>query len=283
MSQQWSEAINAYTEFLIAGARTARTIQTRQYWLSRLASDHADHSPWALRARDLVAWTAHHEWAPSTRKSVRNTLAGFYAWARNDDRIPSDPALGLPLITVPRRLPRPTPEAVFEAALETATARNRLMLRLAGHAGLRRTEIAQLRWADVDGCWITVTGKGGRMRRVPIGLDFARELDQVRQLRAAGRLEDGWRFAVDPASPYVLPGIDGGHMHIDAVGKALRRIFGGKFSGHTLRHRFATKALRGSRDIRAVQELLGHASILTTQGYTLVVDEDLVAAAACAA
>lgn len=278
----WREAIADFSAFLTAGARTERTIQTRQYWLGRLADDFPDAGPWELQGRDLVGWAARQSWAPSTRKSVRNTLAGFYGWAVNDGRVGHDPTLGLPRVKVPRALPRPTPDPIFDRALVDASPRDRIMIRLAGNAGLRRAEIATLQWANIEGVWITVVGKGGKERRVPISADFAAELEAVRQLRAAGKLEDGWRYGVDPRSPYLFPGLDGGHMHIDAVGKRLKWVLVER-SGHTLRHRFATKAWRGSKDLRAVQELLGHASILTTQIYTLVEDEDLVAAAAWAA
>lgn len=283
ITDPWGDAIDDFAAFLRVGARTPRTIQTRRYWLGRLRRGFVDLSPWDLTTQDLIGWAAGHDWAPSTRKCVRNTLATFYRWAVNMGHTQDDPAAGLPSVTVPRGLPRPTPEPVFDRALLTASARDRLLIRLAGHAGLRREEIATLRWADVEGQWLTIAGKGGHTRRVPIGADFATELEQVRRLRASGQLEEGWRFAVDPRSPYLFPGLrDGQHMHVDAVGKALGRALG-THSGHTLRHRFATKALAGSKDIRAVQTLMGHRSIETTQIYTLVEDQALVEAAACAA
>jgi integrase/recombinase XerD len=69
----------------------------------------------------------------------------------------------------------------------------------------------------------------------------------------------------------------------DWVSKTLKRLLGGELTAHTLRHRFATKAYQGSKDIRAVQELLGHSSPATTAVYTLIEDDALAAAVASVA
>ncbi len=73
------------------------------------------------------------------------------------------------------------------------------------------------------------------------------------------------------------------HMHVDAVGKAMRRALGFASSAHALRHRFATRAYAGTHDLLAVQRLLGHASPATTQIYVAVSDDALRAAVAAAA
>lgn len=124
------------------------------------------------------------------------------------------------------------------------------MILLATFGGLRRSEIARVHADDVEDGFLIVTGKGGRRRFVPIHPVLAPHLEVV-------RIRGGWAF----------PGRFAGHCHPDHVGKHLARLLGSGWTGHTLRHRFATEAYRGSRDLRAVQELLGHASVATTQIY----------------
>lgn len=126
--------------------------------------------------------------------------------------------------------------------------------------------------------------KGGRVRVVPLADRFARSLRAERARRLRGIVGTGWRYAPDPSSPYVFPGARGvAHMHPETVGAVLKRLLGDQWTGHTLRHRFATAAYAGTRDLRAVQELLGHASPVTTQRYVAISDDALRAAAMAAA
>lgn len=267
-----------------AGSRSERTITLRRYWLTRLADDHRTQSPWALTPLQLTAWTARHHVAPETRRSIRQALRTFYGWAQVMRLVDESPALALPPVTIPRRRPRPAPETAVTAALDAATPRDALMVRLAANAGLRREEIASLRWSDRSGNWLTIRGKGGHERRIPLPAALVESLQAEQEHREAGQFGPGWRYqtSTDPRSPYVFPGLGGGHMHVDTVGSILSRLMG-PYSGHTLRHRYATVILRGSRNLRSTQELLGHASILTTQVYTEVSDEDLMEAAQWAA
>lgn len=280
----WERATQAFTDYLNAGGRTRRTITLRRYWLDRLARDFHDRSPWAITPLELTSWLASGGWGPETKRSIRATVRVFYGWAVDMNLTTVDPSRGLPAVKIPRRVPRPTPDDITEAACARAAGRDLLMLRLALNAGLRREEIAALRWVALDGRWLTITGKGGHERRVPLPAELVEMLVEERARRREGQIGPGWRFAVDPGSPFVFPGLRGGHMHVDSVGSILSGLLGRSgFAGHTLRHRFATKTLRGSRNLRATQELLGHASILTTQAYTQVVDDDLIEAAQWAA
>ena len=85
-----------------------------------------------------------------------------------------------------------------------------------------------------------------------------------------------------PAPGWLFPNGFGGHLTADHVGKLVARALPGNASMHMLRHRFATRAYHGSHNLRAVQTLLGHESILTTERYTAVDDNEIRAAAACA-
>ena len=132
------------------------------------------------------------------------------------------------------------------------------MILLATFGGLRRSEIARVHADDIEGDFLLVTGKGGRRRSIPIHPVLAPHLEII-------KTRGGWAF----------PGRFTGHCHPDHVGKNLSRLLGSGWTGHTLRHRFATTAYSGSRDLRAVQELLGHASVTTTQIYTMVTVDQL--------
>lgn len=141
------------------------------------------------------------------------------------------------------------------------TDRERLMLLLASFGGLRRSEIAAVHADDMNEGFLFVVGKGGRQRFVPI---HPLLLSYLERLAARG----GWAF----------PGRFSGHCHPDYIGKHLSRLLGPGWTGHSLRHHFATAAYNTTRDLRAVQELLGHASVATTQIYVGVDPRSLITA-----
>lgn len=221
----------------------------------------------------LVAWFGRqNHWAAETRRGYRNTLRSFFAWALSEGVVTANPALALPKVRAGKARPRPTPDRAWSDALAAADPRTTVMLRLAGEAGLRRAEIAAVHTRDVidteDGPELLVHGKGGKERIVPLSTELG---DLVRGGAAGhtrGANKWGWLF----------PGADGGHLSARRVGELLRDALPGQWTGHTLRHRFATRAYRGTRNIRAVQELLGHESVATTQVYTGVDAEELRAA-----
>lgn len=132
------------------------------------------------------------------------------------------------------------------------------MVRLGAQAGLRCCEICRVHRRDVTetaaGYRLRVLGKGRKVRVIPITKALAFEI-----LAA-----DGWLF----------PGQVDGHLSAAYVSKLVSRALPEGWTAHTLRHRFASRAYIGAdKDIRAVQELLGHASVATTQIYTAVEDD----------
>lgn len=251
-----------FKDWLSAGGVSRGTVKNRAYWVSRYLDHQPD--PWTATTTDLARFLAEPSWAAETRRSAKASLSVFYEWGRIAGHTSIDPTGGLRRIQVPAPLPRPAPDEVLSAALDRCSEPwERLAVLLAAYGGLRRAEIAGLRASDVvDGAWILVRGKGGRQRRVPIH-------DELR-----GDLMYAVRWAKDD---YVFPSryAGRGHMHVDVIGKRLSELLGPGYTGHTLRHRFATEVYRGSKDIRATQALLGHASTVTTQRYTALVDEDL--------
>ena len=243
-------------------------MKLRASHLSTLLKSHPDLL--AVTEDDLMTYLQAHKWKPQTRKSHRSTLRSFYGWAYRQRLIDSDPSAQLRAIRTPVSRPRPAPETHVKRAIMAANDTELVLVLLAGYAGLRRMEIATLKQSDVIGDQLHVTGKGGRERRIPIHPVLADPL--ARQLRRHRGSQ--WVF---PSR--LQPGLDR-PVSGDWVSKTLKRLLGGELTAHTLRHRFATKAYQGSKDIRAVQELLGHSSPATTAVYTLIEDDDLAAAVA---
>ena len=237
--------------------------------LLRLAAAAAD--PWEVTTEQLEAWLSNPDWSPTTKHTARAHIRAFYKWAVTYERIPRSPAEPLPPVHVPRGVPRPTPGAVIEAAIAAADDRARLALMLAAFAGLRRAEIAGLGLQDVTRSHLIVTGKGGHQRMVPIdphGL-LASELGAaLERCRVTGASRQG----------YLFPSSHGGHLTPAYLGSLVAAALPGRWTVHTLRHWFATEAYRATRDLRAVQDLLGHSRPETTSLYTAVPDDSLLAA-----
>ncbi|OYO01446.1 integrase [Enemella evansiae] len=242
----------------------------------------AQPDPSTIAEADLLAYLAGKDWAPETRKAARSVLRSFFAWAAGRGRLVAEnPAAELPSVRVPAGVPHPIPTAVLDAALARADDKGRLMLLLGAYAGLRRAEIAAVHPArDIGDGVLRVVGKGGRSRAVPLHPLVAEAIDAELDRRRAGQVGTGFRYAAAAtADGYLFPG-PGADTHVQpgAVGSALADLLGEHWTAHGLRHRFATRAYAGTRDLRAVQELLGHSQPETTARYTAVPDGALTAA-----
>jgi integrase/recombinase XerC len=117
-----------------------------------------------------------------------------------------------------------------------------------------------------------VHGKGGKQRIVPISDDLAEAIRQGAAGHTPGSSSHCWLF----------PDGCGGHLSPQWVGELVKQALPDGYTMHSLRHRFASRAYRGTRNLRAVQTLLGHASIATTERYTAVDDDEARAAAMAA-
>lgn len=263
VSPAWAGQIDAWSDWMRAAARPETTIYLRTYHVRRLGAAWPDRGPWALGLDDLADWLGWFDWAPETRRSYRASLRGFYGWGHVTGRIEANPAALLPTVSPPRGRPRPVPEPVLIDARHAADDRADLMLALASRAGLRRGEIARLHTRDLvpdlDGWSLRVAGKGGRVRLVPLVDELSRLLREL------------------PAG-HAFPGQVDGHLSASHVGRVISRALPDQWTAHTLRHRFASVTYAASRDLRAVQELLGHAKPETTARYTAVPDDAMRAA-----
>lgn len=267
----WAIAIAGFVAYMHAAGLSPHTIALRSKYLGRLAADVGHANPWAVGPQDLLGWMARPGWSPETRKSARQSVVRFYGWAVDTDQIREldSPARRLPAVSVPRGVPRPAPDRVVTPALWSSTDRDRLFVMLAAYAGLRRAEIAAVHPKDIDHDTqqLIVRGKGRRERWVPLHPDLYAELIAELDRRAAGGVGTGYRYSryVEPDG-WLFPG-RAGHVTPDVPGRVLSRLLGEGWTAHTLRHRFATRAYAAERDLRAVQELLGHSKPETTARY----------------
>lgn len=205
---------------------------------------------------ELRGWISGRDRAIKTRSLYRTTACGFFRWATSplDPILDFDPAQLLASVRVPRRVARPIRTSQLADILARAAAPYRLHYTLAAYAGLRCCEIAALDidHVTVDEMWIQ--GKGGGERLVPTHFLI---WEQVQGL---------------PDGPVVLlrNGARASRKNVQInANRHLHKVLGYQdVTMHRLRHWFGTEAYEASgKDIRATQELLGHASMSTTQGY----------------
>jgi site-specific recombinase XerD len=274
----------------------AVTTQDVADYLAGLREGDADHPPLAASSagRAVVA------------------VRGLHAFALIEGLAPGDPARMVRPPVPPRRLPRaisiPEVERLLEAAggaaasvTEAGTApagtapagtatpaslRDRALLELLYGTGARISEAVGLDVDDLDlsgearsvtvPAAVRLSGKGGKQRIVPVG-SYARQAVEAYLIRARPGLARAARHG--PASPALFLNARGGRLTRQGAWGALRaasaRAGLAEVSPHTLRHSFATHLLDGGADVRVVQELLGHASVTTTQIYTLVTVDKL--------
>ena len=238
---------------------------------------------------DYLRWRTGHGYRPRSNARLRASLRAFYAHLVRLGVRADDPAALLD----PPRLPRPLPKALTESQIEALLAapdpgtpeglRDRAMLELMYAAGLRVSELVNLpaNAVNLRQGVVRVIGKGGKERLVPLGEEsqhwLERYLAQARPQLAAGKpvpadaggnvplfLTAGRRA---PPRQSFWAGLKG---HAAVAG-----IDPGTVTPHGLRHSFATHLLNHGADLRALQLLLGHASLSTTQIYTLVAREHL--------
>jgi integrase/recombinase XerD len=235
--------------------------------------------------------------ALSAASAGRTVVAvrGFHRFAVKDGLARLDPSVGVRPPTPAKRLPKALPLADVEAILEAAGApgtvlalRERALLELLYGTGARISEAVGLDVDDIDlgepregggtggsGGSVLLRGKGSKERVVPVGR-YACEALSAYLVRARPELVS---TATGPAGALFLNARGGRLSRQSAwtviVRSAERAGVGGDVSPHTMRHSFATHLLEGGADVRVVQELLGHASVTTTQVYTLVTVDTL--------
>ncbi len=221
-----------------------------------------DVDPRDLDASDILPWAAAQNWSRETRYSYYSTLRGFLTWLDTAYPRPQGPREELPTITRPHGVPRPAPNDVVRLVIGHPDARIALAGRLAGQAGLRRTEITLVHEndlvEDLFGLSLLVHGKGGKTRLVPLSETLTAAMQRYRDQLSI----HGWFF----------PGAIDGHLSSAWLGTLVSRALPAPWTLHSLRHRFATDVFARTGNLILVQQLLGHSSVATTQRYVAIPD-----------
>jgi integrase/recombinase XerD len=279
-----------YCTWLLARQYSERTVEEREEHLAHLAAWLEQRG--ITRPGDVTRpvlqryqrWLYHYRKANGEPLSIRRqyqrlTAARlFFRFLARQNRILYNPAADLDLPRMTRRLPK---WVLTHTEVERVLAqpdvgtllgiRDRAILETLYSTGVRRFELAQLRLYELDadrGTLLVRLGKGRRDRIVPIGeravLWVERYLEEVRA-----------EFAVEPDEGILFLGVNGESIGLHRLTELVREYVdaaevGKRGSCHLFRHSMATAMLEGGADIRFIQEMLGHASIGTTQIYTTV-------------
>ena len=275
--------LEGFTEYLnVEAGNSKNTVEAYLRDVRRCAEyavAHGAAGPAALTApqlRDFVYQLKDMGLAPASIRRQISALRTYYRFLVAEGHVARDPSAGIELPQMWRRLPEVLSVSEIEALLGAPTPdealgwRDRALLEVAYGTGIRVSELVGLSTADIwfDEALIRVLGKGSKERLVPIG-----------------------RRALGAAALYgreIRPGLDRGktqgRFFLNARGQPLSRVgawgiikrsaaragIKKRVTPHTLRHSFATHLLEGGADLRAVQEMLGHADLSTTQIYTHV-------------
>jgi integrase/recombinase XerD len=232
----------------------------------------------------------HPPLAASSAGRAVVAVRGLHAFALSEGLTPDDPAKAVRPPTPPRRLPKAisvsdVDRLLAAAAVGPAALRDRALLELLYATGARISEAVGLDVDDLDLpdrekardiCTVKLSGKGGKQRLVPVG-SLATSAVSAYLVRARPALAAA--AGRGQPSPALFLNARGGRLTRQGAWGALRAAAGraglAEVSPHVLRHSFATHLLDGGADVRVVQELLGHASVTTTQVYTLVTVDKL--------
>ena len=275
----WGDALTAYDRDLRGRGAAERTRKAYGVDLGQFVEWAGDRSPGEIRHRDVrrfAAGLSSDGAAPATVARKLAAVRGLFDFLVRTERVGQNPA---DLVSSPKReekLPRVLSVEQVRELLERIPARtplelrDRAMLELAYSCGLRCEERVSL---DIDALdyeteQLRVLGKGSKERLLPVG-EPAR--------RAVQRYCERGRHALsaDPREQALFLSKSGRRLSNSDVTRRLglwvrEAALAGGISPHTLRHSFATHLLEGGADLRTIQELLGHASISTTQVYTRV-------------
>jgi integrase/recombinase XerD len=262
----------------------ASDLQQLLEWLAENGLTVAD-----LGRRQVRAYSAdlgRRAYAPATTARKLSTLRGLTRHLTEAGVLAADPARSLPGPRRRRRLPKVLSVAEVDTLMAATEGtgplalRDRAILELLYGCGLRSMELVALQLGDVLAAeaQIVVHGKGGKMRLVPLGAEAAAALRRYLE-RGRGALEGGGRLV----PPSAVEPLRGAPLLLSRSGRPLRtsdvrrlvvrysRLAGiDPVSPHMLRHAYATHMLERGADLRVIQELLGHASVSTTQVYTHV-------------
>ncbi len=280
--------LQAYVQHVASERRLAvRTVAIYTEGLQQLQAmaTQAGHDVLALQPPHIRRFVAALHAQGRHGRSIALWLScwrGFFRWAAWQGWVERNPVEGIRAPKTAKPLPKAlgVDEAVQLAAFVNPDAdpwdeaRDAAMTELLYSSGLRARELAQLDvqagsglgWLDLQAGLVHVTGKGGKRRSVPVGSAAQQALQRWIDVRRS-------RFAAHWAEPALFVGTRGARITAQTIWLRLRQRsqqagLPAAVHPHVLRHSFASHVLQSSGDLRAVQELLGHANIATTQIYT---------------
>lgn len=283
LGEPWRAALGTLDRELVATGAADSTRRAYGADLDRVAlwAEARGLGPTDVGHRDLRRYAAELSGGGAQKATVARKLAAIrrlYAALLRAGVVEANPA---ELVASPKKeskLPRVLSRDEMQSLLEKIPARtplelrDRAMLELTYSCGLRAQEVIDLDLSSIDfeGERVRVEGKGGKTRYVPVGEPAQRAL---RNYLDRGRPPLASRAADDPGA--LLVSKSGRRLHPSDLRRRLElwvrhAAIAGGVSPHALRHSFATHLLEGGADLRAIQELLGHSSVSTTQVYTRV-------------
>lgn len=280
----WSDALQGFRGYmLLERAFSANTLDAYQrdvgkleefIFLRKLAIGPTEVS--ATHLQEFFQWLYELGLSARTQARILSALKTFFRYLLIEDRIEQDPTEYLEAPRLARKIPEVLSYAEIQAmllAIDLSTdhgVRNRAMLETLYACGLRVSELTQLRLTNVfpDIGFIRIVGKGNKERIVPIGPEALKHIDL-------------YLVGVRRRMRHIHPDHEN-YLFLNRRGRRLSRVMvfnivretarkaglSRKVSPHTFRHSFATHLVEGGADLKAVQDMLGHESIITTEIYT---------------
>ena len=233
---------------------------------------------------DFLQWLSAQNLRAASSARILAAVRGYQKYLLLENLRTDDPSQQVKSPKLPKRLPKALTQSQVMALLsaagpepddETADVlrlRNRAILELMYSSGCRVSEVAQLDLDEmVQGGWVRIRGKGSKERLVPVG-SFAQRAIDAYMIRSRPLL------SAKAGGPALFLNQRGSRLSRQSIWEIIQSAGVGcglSVSPHSLRHSFATHLIEGGADVRVVQELLGHASVATTQIYTLVTIDTL--------
>ena len=273
----WKDILSDYSSYLvIERALSKNSVSSYISDISKLASKYADKSPEDISGEDLSAFIAQQAAAISKRSQSRliSALKSFFGFMEIEGRIQVNPADTIDPPKISRHIPVVLSVEEIDRIMnsvdlsEPEGQRNRAILEVLYSCGLRVSELISLRISDLffDESFIRVIGKGDKQRLVPIGEPAMQAvklyLSQTRRAYVSKKAED-----------ILFLNRRGGKLSRQMIflmikSQCEKAGITKEISPHTFRHSFATHLVENGADLRAVQQMLGHESIITTEIYT---------------
>lgn len=276
LTRDFGLSLDGYLKMLGQQGKSAHTLSAYGRDLTelvRLLTEGSSETAQDLTRRDFVAALKRLSQQGLSERTLARKLSAwrqYCGWLVQSGMMDNDPTFNLKAPRLPERLPKALPQEELNHMLDSAPAddglavRDHALFELMYGSGLRLSEIHGLDLGDVllDEGWVSVTGKGRKERQVPLS---GKSVEALRAYLSERVAADG--------ETALFTGKNGTRLGQRQIQKrlqawAVRQGSGQHVSPHMMRHSYASHLLQSSRDIRAVQELLGHSNLSTTQIYT---------------